>query len=117
MQGVDSISAAVIVTTDKVYRNVNQVWGYRESDPLGGDDPYSASKAMADLLTQSWAKSFPGPPTAIARAGNVIGGGDVSPDRLLPDLIRAYQRGERPHCAIRMQSGPGSTFSTASTGT
>ena len=96
MQGVDSIRAAVIVTTDKVYRNVNQVWGYRESDPLGGDDPYSASKAMADLLTQSWVKSFPGPPTAIARAGNVIGGGDVSPDRLLPDLIASHQRGERP---------------------
>ena len=96
MQGVDSIRAAVIVTTDKVYRNVNQVWGYRESDPLGGDDPYSASKAMADLLTQSWVKSFPGPPTAVARAGNVIGGGDVSPDRLLPDLIGSYQRGERP---------------------
>ncbi len=96
MQGVDSIRAAVIVTTDKVYRNVDQIWGYRERDPLGGDDPYSASKAMADLLTQSWIASFPGPPTAIARAGNVIGGGDVSPDRLLPDLIRSYQRGERP---------------------
>jgi CDP-glucose 4,6-dehydratase len=98
MQPVKSIRAAVIVTTDKVYRNVNQVWGYREDDPLGGDDPYSASKAMADLLTQSWARSFPGgPPTAVARAGNVIGGGDVSPDRLLPDLIRSHQRGERPH--------------------
>ena len=96
MQGVDSIKAAVIVTTDKVYRNVNQIWGYRETDPLGGDDPYSASKAMADLLTQSWVKSFPGPPTAIARAGNVIGGGDVSPDRLLPDLIGAYSSGETP---------------------
>ena len=96
MQGVDSIKAAVIVTTDKVYRNVNQIWGYRETDPLGGDDPYSASKAMADLLTQSWVKSFPGPPTAIARAGNVIGGGDVSPDRLLPDLISAYSKGETP---------------------
>lgn len=96
MQGVDSIKAALIVTTDKVYRNVNQIWGYRETDPLGGDDPYSASKAMADLLTQSWVKSFPGPPTAIARAGNVIGGGDVSPDRLLPDLIRAYTNGETP---------------------
>lgn len=96
MQGVESIGAAVIVTTDKVYRNVDQIWGYRESDPLGGDDPYSASKAMADLLTQSWIKSFPGPPTAIARAGNVIGGGDVSPDRLLPDLISSHQRGVRP---------------------
>lgn len=93
---VDSVRALLVITTDKVYRNRNQIWGYRETDPLGGDDPYSASKAMADLLTQSWVKSFPCPPTAIARAGNVIGGGDVSPDRLLPDLIEAYRRGEEP---------------------
>jgi CDP-glucose 4,6-dehydratase len=87
---VPSIRANVVITTDKVYRNVNQVAGYVESDPLGGDDPYSSSKAMADLLTQSWVTSFPGVPTAIARAGNVIGGGDVSVDRLLPDLVAAY---------------------------
>jgi CDP-glucose 4,6-dehydratase len=85
-----SVRAQVIVTTDKVYRNVNQVAGYVESDALGGHDPYSSSKAMADLLTQSWTASFPGCPTAIARAGNVIGGGDVSNDRLLPDLLRAF---------------------------
>lgn len=85
-----SVRAHVVVTTDKVYRNVDRVTGYVEGDPLGGDDPYSASKAMADILTQSWVKSFPGPPTAIARAGNVIGGGDVSPDRLLPDLLGAF---------------------------
>ncbi len=90
------LRAILVVTTDKVYRNVDQIWGYKETDPLGGDDPYSASKAMADLLTQSWATSFPGPPIAIARAGNVIGGGDVSPDRLLPDLIRAYAAGRPP---------------------
>ncbi len=90
---VESVRAQVIVTTDKVYRNVNQVHGYVESDPLGGDDPYSSSKAMADLLTQSWVTSFPGVPTAVARAGNVIGGGDVSPDRLLPDLLRAFSAG------------------------
>ena len=90
------IRAVLIVTTDKVYRNVNQVWGYRESDPLGGHDPYSASKAMADLLTDSWRSSFPGPPMATARAGNVIGGGDSSPDRLLPDLMRAYSAGRSP---------------------
>ncbi len=90
------LRAILIVTTDKVYRNLDQIWGYKESDPLGGDDPYSASKAMADLLTQSWARSFPGPPISIARAGNVIGGGDVSPDRLLPDLIRAYAAGSPP---------------------
>lgn len=91
-----SVRAHVVVTTDKVYRNINQHAGYRETDPLGGDDPYSASKAMADLLTQSWIHSFPSCPTAIARAGNVIGGGDISRDRLLPDLIAAYARGQAP---------------------
>lgn len=85
-----SVRAQVIVTTDKVYRNVDQVAGYVESDPLGGHDPYSASKAMADILSQSWVASFGGVPTAIARAGNVIGGGDVSPDRLLPDLMASF---------------------------
>ena len=91
-----SVRALVVVTTDKVYRDDDQEAGYRESDPLGGHDPYSASKAMADLLVQSWVHSFPGVPTAIARAGNVVGGGDVSRDRLLPDLIAAYSRGESP---------------------
>ena len=88
-----SVKAHLVITTDKVYRNVNQVAGYLESDPLGGDDPYSSSKAMADILTQSWVKSFPGVPTAIARAGNVIGGGDVSPERLLVDLLENFQTG------------------------
>jgi CDP-glucose 4,6-dehydratase len=91
-----SVRATLIVTTDKVYRNINQTAGYLESDPLGGFDPYSSSKAMADLLTQSWVSSFPGVPTAVARAGNVIGGGDVSKDRLLVDLIAAYSRNESP---------------------
>lgn len=90
----DSARALLVITTDKVYRNDHQIWGYRENDPLGGDDPYSASKAMADLMTQSWVKSFPGVPTAIARAGNVIGGGDISKDRLLPDLIRSIGAGQ-----------------------
>jgi len=88
-----SVKAQIIVTTDKVYRNLDQAKGYVETDPLGGDDPYSSSKAMADLLTQSWVSSFGGVPTAIARAGNVIGGGDVSTDRLLPDLLRAFSAG------------------------
>jgi len=91
MSRTEGIRAAVIVTTDKVYRNVGRLEGYREDDPLGGDDPYSASKAMADLLTQSWVTSFPGVPTAIARAGNVIGGGDVSKDRLLVDLVAGFR--------------------------
>ncbi len=91
-----SVRAHVVITTDKVYRNVDQEAGYVETDPLGGDDPYSASKAMADLLAQSWIRSFPGVPTAIARGGNVIGGGDVSHDRLLPDLVAAYADGRAP---------------------
>jgi len=91
-----SVKAQVVVTTDKVYRNINQVAGYVESDPLGGHDPYSSSKAMADLLTQSWISSFPGAPTTIVRAGNVIGGGDVSKDRLMPDLISAYMNKKVP---------------------
>ncbi len=91
-----SVRAHVVVTTDKVYRNNDQEAGYVETDPLGGDDPYSASKAMADLLVQSWTRSFPGAPTALARAGNVIGGGDVSRDRLLPDLTAAFARGQAP---------------------
>lgn len=91
-----SVKAHLVITTDKVYRNVNQSLGYKENDPLGGEDPYSASKAMADIFTHSWIASFGGPPTAIVRAGNVIGGGDVSPDRLLPDLINAYSQGKAP---------------------
>ena len=91
-----TVKANLVITTDKVYRNVNQIAGYVEDDPLGGDDPYSASKAMADIATHSWITSFPGAPTAIARAGNVIGGGDVSPDRLLPDLINSYASGTSP---------------------
>lgn len=89
----ESVQAALIVTTDKVYRNPGPHPPFSEEDPLGGDDPYSASKAMADLLTHSWRSSFPSTRIASARAGNVIGGGDVSEDRLFPDLIRAFSRG------------------------
>ena len=92
----EDVKALLVVTTDKVYRNNNQREGYIESDPLGGDDPYSASKAMADILTQSWSKSFPGTRTAVVRAGNVIGGGDVSPDRLLPDIVASLRNGTAP---------------------
>ncbi len=89
------IRAALVITTDKVYRNVDQLWGYRETDPLGGVDPYSASKAAADLLTQSWiASSGCTVPTAIARAGNVVGGGDVCNDRLMVDLVAAFSAGQ-----------------------
>lgn len=95
-QNLPNLKALIVVTTDKVYRNVNQVAGYVESDPLGGEDPYSASKAMSDILAHSWAVSFSGPPTAIARAGNVIGGGDTSNERLLPDIVRALRKGRAP---------------------
>ena len=93
VSAVESVQAALIVTTDKVYRNVGRLDGYGEDDALGGHDPYSASKAMADILTSSWAASFPGTSFAIARAGNVIGGGDISVDRLMPDVMRALKRG------------------------
>jgi CDP-glucose 4,6-dehydratase len=96
VRATPSVRAHVVVTTDKVYRNNEQETGYVETDPLGGGDPYSTSKAMADLLAQSWIRSFPGCPTAIARAGNVIGGGDVGDDRLLPDLVAAYANGRAP---------------------
>ena len=89
-----AVQAALIVTTDKVYRNVGKLQGYVEDDPLGGHDPYSASKAMTDVLSMSWALSFQGASLGIARAGNVIGGGDVSQDRLFPDLMRAFSANE-----------------------
>lgn len=95
-QAVGGVKAQLIVTTDKVYENVGKPTGYLETDPLGGKDPYSASKAMADIATQSWLASFDNPPTAIARAGNVIGGGDVCADRLIPDLVSSYWSGQIP---------------------
>jgi CDP-glucose 4,6-dehydratase len=90
------LQATLIITTDKVYRNVSKQSGYVESDPLGGDDPYSASKAAADIATQSWAASFGKSPIAIARAGNVIGGGDWAEDRLIPDIFRSYRASISP---------------------
>lgn len=86
---VDSIKAILIATTDKVYKNKNKKLGYVEEDALGGYDPYSASKAMADILSQSWALSYPEQKIVVVRAGNVIGGGDFSENRLLPDIYRA----------------------------
>jgi len=88
-----SLRAAVVVTSDKCYDNREWVWGYRECDPMGGKDPYSASKGCTELLTASWRASFfqapDGPRIASVRAGNVIGGGDWSEDRLIPDFMRA----------------------------
>jgi CDP-glucose 4,6-dehydratase len=94
IQRSPSVRAHVVVTTDKVYRNDDCGRPFREADPLGGHDPYSASKAMVELLVESWSASFAPCPTATARAGNVIGGGDVSTDRLLPDLLHAMTRDE-----------------------
>ena len=94
-QGTSSVKATVIVTTDKVYRQVpGEEHAFLETDALGAADPYSTSKAMADLLTQSWMASHPESRIAIARAGNVIGGGDVAANRLLPDLVRAFSDGQ-----------------------
>ena len=95
-RGLSNIKATLIITTDKVYKNFNHLRGYVETDPLGGDDPYSASKAAADLATQSWIKSFATSPVAIARAGNVIGGGDWAADRIIPDLVTAYSSSHLP---------------------
>ncbi len=93
-----SVQAVVVITTDKVYANKEWPWGYRENDPLGGHDPYSASKAASELVVESYRKSFwygaEAPLIASARAGNVIGGGDWSEDRLVPDLVRSVAQGK-----------------------
>ena len=91
---LSELNATLIITTDKVYKNFGHLRGYLETDQLGGDDPYSASKAAADIASQSWIKSFGDYPIAIARAGNVIGGGDWAADRLIPDLVKSYARNE-----------------------
>ncbi|GAA4337508.1 CDP-glucose 4,6-dehydratase [Variovorax defluvii] len=95
-----SVRGVVCVTTDKVYRNNEWPWPYRENDPLGGKDPYSASKAAAEMVIQSYAASFPyaeqkGPAIATARGGNIVGGGDWSEDRLIPDFVRSVVDGSR----------------------
>lgn len=89
-----SVRVAINITTDKCYQNNEWVWGYRENDPMGGDDPYSASKGCSELITHSYIKSFfsqnETTHVASARAGNVIGGGDWADNRIIPDLMRAY---------------------------
>ncbi|HID69206.1 MAG TPA: CDP-glucose 4,6-dehydratase [Desulfobacterales bacterium] len=94
LRGVDSVQAAVIITTDKVYQNQEWPYPYRENDTLGGHDPYSSSKAAAEIVTSCYRDSFladQGIAVATARAGNVIGGGDWSEDRLIPDAVRAWE--------------------------
>lgn len=91
------VRAIVAITTDKCYENNEWPWGYRENDRIGGHDPYSASKAGAELVSASYRRAFfceeGAPLLATARAGNVIGGGDWSSDRLIPDIVRAAQNG------------------------
>jgi CDP-glucose 4,6-dehydratase len=99
---LDEPCSAVLITTDKVYRNNEWLYGYRENDPLGGHDPYSSSKAATELAIASWRASFCGTQPhqsphlriASARAGNVIGGGDWAEDRIVPDAMRALAKSE-----------------------
>jgi len=93
-----SVKSVVCVTTDKVYRNNEWEWPYRENDPLGGKDPYSASKSAAEMVIDSYRLSFANGHSmkiATARGGNIIGGGDWSDDRLVPDFVRAVTTGSK----------------------
>lgn len=97
LRGLKRVRVAVMVTTDKVYRNLEHAYPYREDDHLGGHDPYSASKAASEIVIASYRDAFlggQGTAVASARAGNVIGGGDWSEDRLIPDAVRAWQSGQ-----------------------
>lgn len=105
MAAVNSCAAtkvAVMVTTDKCYENKEQIWGYRENEPMGGYDPYSSSKGAAEIAIASWRRSFMNPANydlhgksiASVRAGNVIGGGDWAVDRIIPDCIRCLEAGK-----------------------
>ena len=97
LRGQPQVQGCVVITTDKCYENREWVWGYRESDALGGHDPYSASKGAAELVVASYRRSFfaaSGLRLASARAGNVIGGGDWSKDRLVVDFIKAIFAGQ-----------------------
>ncbi|MBY0579325.1 MAG: CDP-glucose 4,6-dehydratase [Burkholderiales bacterium] len=114
VRNTPGVRAVVMVTSDKCYENREWVWGYRENEPMGGYDPYSNSKGCSELVTAAYRQSFFSPSTfndkhstalATARAGNVIGGGDWARDRLIPDILRAIEKGEsvvirNPH-AIR----------------
>ena len=97
LRDLPGVRVAVMVTTDKVYRNLEHAYPYRESDALGGHDPYSASKAASETVIASYRDAFlsgQGVAVASARAGNVIGGGDWAQDRIIPDAVRAWQSGQ-----------------------
>lgn len=99
IRATDSVKVGVMITTDKCYENKEQIWGYRENEPMGGYDPYSSSKGAAEIAIASWRRSFFNPndyqkhgkSIASVRAGNVIGGGDWALDRIIPDCIRALE--------------------------
>lgn len=99
IRATGSVRVGVMITTDKCYENKEQIWGYRENEPMGGYDPYSSSKGAAEIAISSWRRSFFNPDQygehgkaiASVRAGNVIGGGDWSLDRIVPDCIRALE--------------------------
>jgi CDP-glucose 4,6-dehydratase len=96
-RNVPSVKAIVVVTTDKCYQNNEWAWGYRENDPMGGRDPYSSSKGCAELVTSAYRNSFlheNGIWLGSARAGNVIGGGDWAVDRLVPDILLAFEHSQ-----------------------
>lgn len=101
IRSLESVRATIVVTTDKCYENKEWVWGYRENEPMGGYDPYSNSKGCAELVTSAFRQSYFSEQNylthrhalASARAGNVIGGGDWSVDRLIPDALRAFESG------------------------
>lgn len=103
IRSTDSVKVGVMITTDKCYENKEQIWGYRENEPMGGYDPYSSSKGAAEIAISSWRRSFFNPADygqkhhvslASVRAGNVIGGGDWALDRIIPDCIKAIEVGE-----------------------
>ena len=98
VRACESVCALVFVTSDKCYENQEWIWGYRETDAMGGHDPYSASKGAAELIFSSYLRSFfidrPKFGAATARAGNVIGGGDWAADRIVPDCVRSLQAGK-----------------------
>jgi CDP-glucose 4,6-dehydratase len=103
-RSIPALRALVIVTTDKCYENREWPWGYRENEPMGGHDPYSNSKGCAELVTSAYRRSFfhdeQGAAVASARAGNVIGGGDGAQNRLVPDILRAFDTNE----AVRIRN-------------
>ena len=103
IRATDSVKVGVMITTDKCYENKEQIWGYRENEPMGGYDPYSSSKGAAEIAISSWRRSFFNPADygtkhhvslASVRAGNVIGGGDWALDRIIPDCIKAIEADE-----------------------